>query len=124
MSKTELVKTKTADLPELSCEFTVPETLDEANSLWGDEVVLNKAIAQVRINFQAAVREKMTPDKEGNAKSEAEIKKEMAEWVPGVRAPAKSTVEKADDLFSKMTPEEKQDAFARLKALQKAEKAA
>ena len=53
----------------------VPETLDEARSMWGEEVVLSKAVASVVIDAQRIARSADTPDK---------AQEHLNSWAPGV----------------------------------------
>lgn len=90
--------------------------LEEMVEKFGDLAVYANAQAQMKIGLQAAMRRGMTPDKEGNTKTDEEIATMAAEWTPGDRTVTrKSAVDKAKDLLGAMSPEEKAELLAALK---------
>ena len=55
--------------------LNVPETLDEAKQMWGEDVVLSKCIASVIIDAQRIARA---------AESSEKAQEAIAAWTPGI----------------------------------------
>jgi hypothetical protein len=90
------------DARSITLEYEFGQNLDETAKIFGKELTYNKAVAQMKVDFQSAVRTKL---KAGTA--DKEIVEQMRDWKPGMRAPGKSKVEKLQGLFNSLSPEEK-----------------
>ena len=108
MSATEVTaKVGRGDEAEsVSTAYDFGDDLPDAVKKFTDKVVFAHWIASVTIGLQNYMRALLK-----SGKGAAEILKAVKdEWKPGVRAPAKSPVEKAQSLFDSLTPEQ-QDAL-------------
>ena len=78
----------------------VPETLDEARSMWGEEVALSKAISAVKVDAQRIARSAENADKAQEA---------INSWVPGVAKERESTGASLENFAKKLSkmPKEK-----------------
>ena len=119
--KTVQISTTTKERAEAGHEpiivnFQLPETIEEAVEAWGGEVVLAKSNQQGVINLQAAVRNRMKPNKDGVVATDEQIIEDMDGWVPTVQAAGKTKVQKAADALSSLSAEERQAVLDELKA--------
>lgn len=93
-----------------TANIDLPETIDEAREKWGDEITFSHLNANIVIAAQGAMRALIRKD---TATPET-VQVGMADWKPGVKARGKSAKEKAMDLFSSLSPEEKAELLAEL----------
>ena len=90
----------------VTASYDFGDDLPDAVKKFTDKVVYAHWIASVTIGLQNYMRALLKA-----GKSAADILKMVKdEWKPGVRAPAKSPVEKAQSLFDSLTPAQ-QDAL-------------
>jgi len=75
----------------------------------GEEIVLNYFTAQKKVAFQAYVRRML---KDG--KTDKEIVAALQDWKPSMKKPGKSAVEKAQDAWSKLSPEEQKALLSKM----------
>lgn len=95
---------------EVDYEFGA--NLQAQRTLFGDEVIFNRAHAALVIDLQALIRRMIKADKK-----DPEIKDAVAKWKPDVKSVIrKSAAEKVTDLFGQLTPEQKKALLAQLKA--------
>ena len=87
-----------------------PETVEEAISVWGEEVVYSLLRQEAAKRLQSSIRVQLAQDKDPAAIQEA-----LASWKPGVGRPKASKVEKALKLTSGMTDEELRALLAKIK---------
>lgn len=83
-------------------EYNLGGSLKEMLSLFGEEVVYNKAKAAMIVDIQGVMRGAIKAKKPA-----AEISKLVSAWKPGVRKPSKSPVAKVQEHFAKLSPEER-----------------
>lgn len=119
MSKKTTITAKSTDHEPVAIEYPMPESVNEAIEMWGDDVCFQHLTASVRIALQSFMRSQMGPDKEGNVLSDAEIQKKALAWKPGLRPQGKTRLERSKDLFAGMTPEERKAALKELQASMK-----
>lgn len=99
----------------VTASYDFGDDLAGAVSTFTEKVVFAHWIASVTIGLQNYMRALLKA-----GKSAAEILNLVKkEWKPGVRAPAKSPVEKASALFDSLTPEQ-QDALIKRAQAKKA----
>lgn len=88
------------------------KSLKELMDIYGEERILNYAVAQLTVRFQAGVRSLAkagTPD--------AEIAEKMAGWKPGDKLVQNGTsIDSIVKNFGNMTPEQQAQLFAKLEA--------
>ena len=97
-------------------EYEFGDDLASAIKKFTEKVVFANWTASVTIGAQNYARAMLKADK-----SAAEIIKAMKEvWKPGLRAPAKSPVEKAQGLFDSLTPEQQNALIKRAQEKRKA----
>lgn len=89
-------------------KYDLPDTVSEAVSKYGEEVVYSRFKASLVIDLQAFMRAKLTGEKFDSSTLQAAVDG----WQPGVRAKGKSVAEKVQDLLSKLTPEQRAELFA------------
>lgn len=94
-----------------SAEYNIPETLDELVSAFGPEVVASNAANAITIALQAFMRRHIE-------KPAAELQALVSAWKPETRAAVvrKSAFEKANDAIGSLTPEQRKELIAKLKA--------
>lgn len=86
-------------------KYDMPESVQEAIEMWGEEVALDQLLASVTISLQSFMR---TQIKKDNATPET-VAEAVQSWAPKKgRGPGKPTSEKIADLFQKLSPEERQ----------------
>ena len=78
--------------------------------LYGEEIVVNYFVAQLKVAHQAFVRRML---KDG--KSDKEIFEALEGWEPSMKKPGKSPVEKAKDAWTKLSPEDQKALLQSLK---------
>jgi len=105
---------------EATVPFNVPETLEEASKVWGEEVTLSNAVSAAVVSLQAGIRRRI--DAGGKAtppKDIAEIteiaKSDLANWKPGVAAAKTDPVDALLAKFDGMSEEQKGQLIAMLK---------
>ena len=91
---------------KVSTSYDFGEDLADATKKFSEAIVFAHWRASVVIGLQNYMRALLKAGKT----AEEIIKAVKEEWKPGVRAPAKSPVEKAQSLFDSLTPEQ-QDAL-------------
>ena len=105
-----------AKAPKVDKEATVivdlGENVDDAVARFGGDVVFSNYLASVKINVQSAIRRYLEAGLDSNA-----IQAKFENYKPGV------TMDRVIDPIAalaaklqKMTPEEREDAFAKLRA--------
>ncbi len=94
-----------------SAEYNIPETLDELTAAFGAEVVASNAANAITIALQAFMRRHIS-------KPAAELQALVSAWKPETRAAVvrKSAFEKASDAVGSLTPEQRKELIAKLKA--------
>ena len=90
------------DGKEYKAEYNFGDNLDQMISVFGKEIVYNKAKAAMIVDIQGSMRGAIKANK--HAKEIADI---VAKWKPGVRKPSKSPVTKVQEHFAKLSPEER-----------------
>lgn len=79
-----------------------PETLAEASKWAGEDVVLNRAVAKFRIDFQSEVRRLAI-----SGKTDAEIATAMASWKPKAAAPRGDGMAAIQKKLAQLSPEQR-----------------
>lgn len=92
----------------LTVEYNFGETLKESAQLFTEKVVHNNFVSGARVSLQGLIRRGLKA-----GKKDAEILAQVKEWKPGMKKPGKSNLEKAEDLWNKMTPEEQKAYIAK-----------
>lgn len=86
----------------ITTELQVDEKAIAGNvKLYGEEIVVNYFVAQLKVAHQAFVRRML---KDG--KTDKEILEALKDWSPSMKKPGKSAVEKAADAWGKLSKEE------------------
>ena len=85
------------------------DTTAALNANFTEKIVVAHAKSSMTVALQSLLRGLIKAKK-----TEAEIKKAVAEWKPGMRTPGKSRLEKAEDLLTTMTKEERQKLLRKL----------
>lgn len=88
------------------------KTLAELSSVYGEERVLNYAVAQFTVRFQSAVRSLACA-----GTSDEEIAAKMATWKPGDKLVQGTSIDSIVKNFGNMTPEQQAQLFAKLEAM-------
>ena len=88
------------------------KNVKELVTAFGEDVVTAHCKSSITVALQSMIRTMIKGEK-----SAEDIEKAVAEWKPGLKTPGKSKVEKAQDLLSGLTEE---DRKALLKSLQNA----
>ena len=84
--------------------YSIGSSLDELVAQFGEEVVASKAREKIIINLQDYLRNNLkNPSKDGPT----DLQSLADSWKPGVRAPGKSKVDKAQNLLAALSPEER-----------------
>lgn len=93
--------------------FDLPETVQEAVKVWGEDVVLSMAVRAAVIQLQASLRAQLglIGDKR---KDDNAIRKDHADFKPEVGAEKVSPTEKIVRLTQKLTPEQRKALLAEL----------
>ncbi len=109
----------------VSANLEVPETLDEAKDLWGEEITLSNAESNVVISFQGLQRrrlEKMV--KEAKEKGEEpdlqainqQVATDLAGYKPGKAAPKTDPIESMLSKFQSLPEDKQAELIEQLKA--------
>jgi len=112
-----LVRSSKRDEAEISVEtpeVLKAETLADLVELVGENMVFQKSMAQILIDFRSLVRGKMESqtDNEWNYTLDEIQSESYADWVPTQRQ-RKSKEEKASETLSKLSPDELKAALAK-----------
>jgi len=112
-----LVRSSKRDDAEISVEtpeVLKAETLADLVELVGENMVFQKSMAQILIDFRSLVRGKMESqtDNEWNYTLDEIQSESYADWVPTQRQ-RKSKEEKASETLSKLSPDELKAALAK-----------
>lgn len=105
------ITAKVADGEQFAVEFDIGDTLEAATELFGDAVVYNQYKAGIVVSTQARIRTLIKADK-----SEEEIQANLSEWRPDVRTKGKTKIERIQDLFAKLSPEQRRIELERMMA--------
>lgn len=109
----------------VTTNLEVPETLDEAKEMWGEEVSLSNAESNVVVSFQGLQRrrlEKMVKDaleKEEEPDLQAinqQISTDLAGYKPGKAAPKTDPIESMLAKFSSLPEDKQAELIEQLKA--------
>lgn len=120
MSQEVVIKSRLKTWPKekesVAVTYNMPTTLDEARSMFGDEVVLSKCLDSVTIDIQANVRRMVV--KEGkDAMTPEQIQQKISQYKPSAQSAVRRTpTEKVGDLLGRMSAEEKALLVAKLQA--------
>jgi hypothetical protein len=108
------VSAKTKEKPTpVVVEVNIPDTLQDLQKSYGDDVVAAAAKGAIIISLQAFMRRHI---EKGTALPE--IQKEASAWRPDVRTVVKQTaLEKASSSIKQLSPEERKALLAQLQAL-------
>ena len=107
------ISAKHSNERSITAEYDFGANLAECAEKFGDDVVFRNAVQQMTVSLQGFIRTKL--GKEGDAKvSDAQIATDVAAWVPGLRQPGKSKVDKAKDLLEGMSEEDRAVLLASL----------
>lgn len=98
----EKITAKLKDSQPVTVDFDVDEKLKDAVKRYGEDIVMSRYRSSLVIDLQAFMRGLLKQNK-----TPEEIQAAVDAWQPGVKARGKSPAEKARDLFSKMSPEER-----------------
>ncbi|MCH7605128.1 hypothetical protein IID24_04050 [Patescibacteria group bacterium] len=85
------------------------DTTAALNTNFTEKIVVAHAKSSITVALQSLLRGLIKA-----GKTENEIKKAVDEWKPGMRTPGKSRLEKAEDLLTTMTKEERQKLLRKL----------
>lgn len=96
---------------EASFNYDLPATLKEAIDTLSEPVVEAFAIRAIVVAVQGHARSMLN-----SKKSEAEIQAAMDSWTPGMPRQTKSNEERFDELWDKMSPEDRAAIQKRMKA--------
>ena len=106
------VEAKLTDSEPVSVDYDFGDNLDEAVSVYGEEVVFSRYKAAAVIDLQAYMRNQIRAEK-----SEAEIRTAVSEWKPGVKqSSGKSKEERAREILGKLSAEERAAILAEFAA--------
>jgi hypothetical protein len=108
----EKVSAKITDGPEVTVDFELDDNIQDAINRYGEDVVMSRYRASLIIDLQSFLRTQMkkeswTPDG---------IQQAVKNWVPGVKARGRSPAERAAELFSKLSEEEKAQLLEELRS--------
>ncbi|MCP3678754.1 MAG: hypothetical protein GY721_14625 [Deltaproteobacteria bacterium] len=99
----EMIGAKLGSMDEpVKVEFDVPETIEAAVAQFKEEVVFSRFRAQIIVDLQAYMRSLIKAEKTPD-----EIQEAVNAWEPGVKQKGKSPSEKARDMFSKLSDEDR-----------------
>jgi len=96
-------------------EYDLPEAYDAAVAKFGKAVTDAFAIRGLTVAIQGHARSMIK-----SGKSADEIRAEMKDWKPGMPRQTKSAEERFDDLWGKMSPEDRAAIQKKLKTAPKA----
>ncbi|HEY7506614.1 MAG TPA: hypothetical protein VH621_03340 [Nitrososphaera sp.] len=96
---------------EVSFNYDLPATLQEAIDQLSEPVVEALAIRSIVVAVQGHARGLLN-----SGKTEQEIQTAMNDWRPGMPRQVKSAEEKFDELWEKMSPEDRAAIQKRMKA--------
>jgi len=100
---------------KIEVNYDFGANLDTATTKFGEETVYSNFVAQAKINLQAFLRRLMQPKEGDPVLSDEEIQKKVNEWQPGNKTQVRrSTAEKAAELLSKLSAEDKARLLAAL----------
>ena len=85
------------------------KTLKECAANFGEEITVAHCKSSITVALQSFVRGLV---KQG--KSKADIQKAVNEWKPSTRTPGKSRMEKAEDLVTKLSEDERKALLRKL----------
>ena len=91
-----------------SCEYDFGKTVQDSIKKFGEELVKNKLDAQLKVDIQGYIRRMLKADK-----SDKDIAEGLKTWQPSLKKAGKSAGEKMDDLWGKLSPEEKKAQLAK-----------
>ena len=111
MAKSEQISAKVTGGETVTVENEMPENIEQAVEEYGDEIVFSRFRASLVIDIQAFMRSYLKGE---DPKTQDEIQTLVDDWRPGVKARGKSPTEKAKDLFSKLSAEQKAELLAEL----------
>jgi hypothetical protein len=96
-------------------DYDLPEAYDEAVQKFGKAVTDAFAVRGLTVAIQGHARSLLK-----SGKSADEIKADMRDWKPGMPRVTKTAEERFDDLWGKMTPEDRAAIQKKLKTQPKA----
>jgi hypothetical protein len=96
---------------EATVSYDFGDSLPEAISLFGEDVVYKRYKGSATVDLQALIRRHLSGDK---PKSPEEIQTIVDEWKPGTMRVRKSKSEKALELLAQMSEEEKAELLREL----------
>lgn len=85
-----------------SAETKIGENVEELAEQFGDEVVYSHARRSIVVSMQAFIAKQIA-----DGESEEDIAASLKGWKPSIRRGAKGPVEKAEEEFKKMSPEDR-----------------
>lgn len=86
-----------------SAEYDMPQSIDEAVERFGHDVVYSNFRGAITIAVQSVMRTAIMKD---DASPES-VQEAVDKYQPKLRAEGKSLTEKAEDILSRLTPEER-----------------
>lgn len=89
-------------------KMDIPDTIQEAISKYGEEIVFSQFMASLIIDAQARMRGEIKKDDCTPEKVQAV----MSEWTPKTRAPARPLSERIAELLRNMSEEERKEFLA------------
>ncbi len=99
---TETVSAKVTEGPEVNFEYDFGDTIEEANAIFGADVVWAQAKRALVIAVQGHARGLLK-----SGKSVAEIQAALNEWKPGAPRAKADPIEKAREVWAKMSAEDR-----------------
>ena len=99
------------EVREATVQFDFGDNLGEALTKFGEDVVYKRFKQSAIVDLQALIRRHLSGDK---PKSEEELQVIVDDWKPGTMRVRKSKSEKALELLSQMSDEEKAELLAEL----------
>lgn len=105
------VSAKRKDGPGVEVDYDFGDDLKTLVANFGEEIVFQHARGSLVVALQGWLRSLL--DRE---KSPAEIQKEVKNWKPGQRRQGKTQKEKALDMLSKLSPEDRAALVKQMKA--------
>ena len=90
-------------------DYNFGNNLEEAVELFGESVIFEKFRAQSVVNLQSFIRTQQNAEK-----SDADIKKSVADWRPGIKKAAIPKTERLKKDFDNLSDEEKKSLLASL----------
>jgi len=98
----QVTKGTRANVP-YTVKYDVPETVNEAITRYGEEIVYSRFAASFVIDLQAFMRGQIQKD-EATPES---VQLAVTEWKPGMKKRGKSVVEKLQDMLASLSDEER-----------------